>query len=206
MGCGAGDAGRHGYDGILAEDRSRPLDYRANSGLQPFPLSMPSSPLFDLTTIDRTQVVVDRAELDQYLAQRGTFSVIDHLVYADKESATMVGVKAIREDDWWAADHIPGRPMFPGALMIETAAQIASYDYSRNRIQSDDDKRFVGFGGVEKCRFRGVVAPPSNLYLCVKLERSSSRMFRYLAEGYIEKDGELQTKRVFEATVLGVLF
>ena len=167
---------------------------------------MPTSPILDLSIIDRTQVVVDRAELDKYLAQRGTFSVIDHLVHADKENAIMVGVKAIREDDWWAADHIPGRPMFPGALMIETAAQIASYDYSKNRILSEDDNRFVGFGGVEKCRFRGVVAPPSNLYLCVKLERSSSRMFRYQAEGYIERDGELQAKRVFEATVLGVLF
>ena len=75
-------------------------------------------------------VAVERSELDQYLEQRGTFSVIDHLCHCDVEGGLLVGVKTIREDDWWAADHIPGRPMFPGVLMIETAAQIASFDYS----------------------------------------------------------------------------
>ncbi len=166
---------------------------------------MPSSPLFDLATLDREHVAVDRAELDRYLQQRGTFSVIDHLVHVDKEAGICVGVKSIREDDWWASDHVPGRPMFPGALMIETAAQIASYDYSCHRVEDKHD-RFVGFGGVEACRFRGIVAPPSRLFLVVKLERAGSRMFRYRAEGYNEVDGVLGEKRVFEATVLGVIF
>jgi hypothetical protein len=30
-------------------------------------------------------------------------------------------------------------------------------------------------------------------------------MFKYSAEGYVERDGVLQPKRVFEATVMGVL-
>jgi 3-hydroxyacyl-[acyl-carrier-protein] dehydratase len=159
---------------------------------------------FDLASIDRTQIAVDRATLDEYLAQRGTFAVLDHLVHVDEEGGVAVGVKEIRADDWWAPDHIPGRPMFPGALMIETAAQIASFDYSRFRVEPGDD-RFVGFGGVESCRFRGVVEPPCNLFFVVKLLRAGSRMFKYQAEAYIERDGVLQPKRCFEAEVLGVL-
>lgn len=166
---------------------------------------MSNAPLLDLSTIDRDAVVVDRAALDEYLEQRGTFAVLDHLCHVDKEAGICVGVKSIREDDWWAPDHVPGRPMFPGALMIETAAQIASYDYSCHRIDGNDDL-FVGFGGVDKCRFRGVVQPPSRLFFVIKLERWRSRMFRYLAEGYLEKDGELGEKNVFEAVVTGVLF
>ncbi|MEL6427994.1 MAG: hypothetical protein AAFP22_10200 [Planctomycetota bacterium] len=166
---------------------------------------MAQETLFDLATIDRTAVAVDRAELDQYLEQRGTFSMLDHLCHSDPESGIAVGVKSIRADDWWAPDHVPGRPMFPGALMIEAAAQVASYDYAKNRINPDGDERFVGFGGVEKTRFRGIVEPPSTLYFVVKLVRAGSRMFRYEAEGYLEKDGSLQEKRVFESIVLGVL-
>lgn len=160
--------------------------------------------ILDLDSIDRTQIAVDRATLDEYLAQRGTFAVLDHLAHVDKEAGIAVGVKAIRSDDWWAQDHIPGRPMFPGALMIETAAQIASFDYSKHRVEGDDE-RFVGFGGVEDCRFRGVVEPPCTMFLAVKLQRAGSRMFKYSAEGYVEREGVLQPKRVFEATVMGVL-
>ncbi|MEM9382578.1 MAG: hypothetical protein AAGB93_21675 [Planctomycetota bacterium] len=159
---------------------------------------------FDLATIDREHVAVDRATLDEYLAQRGTFSVIDHLIHVDEEAGIAVGVKEIRDDDWWAKDHIPGRPTFPGALMLETAAQIASFDYSRFRVDPGD-KRFVGFGGVDDCRFRGVVEPHCHMYFVVRLERAGSRMFKYAAEGYIERDGVLQPKRVFEAKVLGVI-
>ncbi len=160
--------------------------------------------ILDLDSIDRTQVAVDRATLDKYLAQRGTFAVLDHLAYVDKEGGIAVGVKEMRADDWWAKDHIPGRPMFPGALMIETAAQIASFDFSKHRLEGPED-RFVGFGGVDDCRFRGVVEPPCTMFLAVKLERAGSRMFKYSAEGYVEREGVLQQKRVFEATVMGVL-
>ena len=47
--------------------------------------------------------------------------------------------------------------------------------------------------------------PPCTMYLSVKLQRAGSRMFKYSAEGYIERDGVLQPKRVFEANVIGVL-
>ncbi len=166
---------------------------------------MSIQPILDLESIDRTHVAVNRATLDEYLAQRGTFAVLDHLAYVDAEGGIAVGVKAIRSEDWWAEDHIPGRPMFPGALMIETAAQIASFDYSKHRVE-ESDGRFVGFGGVDDCRFRGVVEPPCTMFLAVKLERAGSRMFKYSAEGFVERDGVLQPKRVFEATVMGVLF
>ena len=136
---------------------------------------MPQKTLFDLASIDRHSVVVDRAELDRYLEQRGTFAMLDHLCYQDVEGGIAVGTKAIREDDWWAEDHVPGQPMFPGALMIEAAAQVASFDFSKHRVPQGEDERFVGFGGVEKTRFRGVVTPPSILYFCLLYTSPSPR-------------------------------
>lgn len=167
---------------------------------------MGNEPILDLESIDRTAVAVSRDELYEYLQQRGTFALLDRLCHVDAEAGTAVGVKEIREDDWWAKDHIPGRPMFPGALMIESAAQIGSFDFSKHRVNESHGEHFVGFGGVEKTRFRGVVTPPSTLFFAVKLEKSGSRMFRYAAEAYVEKDGVLEPKRVFETTVLGVIF
>ena len=39
------------------------------------------------------------------------------------------GVKIVSGDEPWAEGHFPGRPVFPGALMIETMAQIGCFLY-----------------------------------------------------------------------------
>ena len=167
---------------------------------------MATEPFVDLSSLDLDHVAVDRAELDRHLAQRGTFQTLDHVVHEAPEDGVVVGVKTIREDDWWADDHIPGRPMFPGAMMIETAAQIASYDYTAHRTTPEKlGERFVGFGGVDKARFRGLVTPGCRMVFVVKLQRAGSRMFRYSVQGFTERDGVISDDCVFEADVLGVL-
>jgi 3-hydroxyacyl-[acyl-carrier-protein] dehydratase len=168
--------------------------------------TMPLETLFDLAQLDRTRTLHGREELDKHLAQRGTFQVVDRIVWEDAEQGLVIGAKEILADDWWAAGHIPGRPMFPGALMIETAAQIASFDYSRHRIPADAvGKRFVGFGGVDNARFRGLVTPGCTMFFVVKLLRSGSRMFRYATQAFLERDGQLEPTCVFEAEVMGVI-
>ncbi|HRV82383.1 MAG TPA: beta-hydroxyacyl-ACP dehydratase, partial [Planctomycetota bacterium] len=121
---------------------------------------MASTALIDLQTIDLTQVLVGPRELDAYLQQVGRFRMLEGVLYEDLESGLVVGYRDIRADDWWAKDHVPGRPLFPGALQIEAAAQLASYDFAAHRLDEALSKdTFVGFGGVEKARFRGSVEP-----------------------------------------------
>ena len=110
----------------------------------------------------------------------------------------IVGYKDIRADDWWTADHIPGRPIFPGALMIETGAQLCSYDYLCR--MGDTGERFLGFGGLNNTRFRGVVEPGVRMYFVGKVNRMRSTMFTYFMQGIVDD------KIVFEAEVIGVAF
>jgi len=168
---------------------------------------MPTETFVDLQSLDLDRTLYGRADLDRRLAQRGTFQVVDRIVHEDVEGGVIVGVKEIRADDWWAADHIPGRPMFPGALMIETAAQIASFDYQQNRVDRSGGagERFVGFGGVESARFRGLVTPGCTMVFVVKLMRAGSRMFRYAVQAFLRRDGVLAHDCVFDAEVLGVI-
>ena len=90
---------------------------------------MPSAPLLDFETLDLTRTVATQAEILSKIKQRGRFALLDGVLHFGLEKPLIVGFKDIRGDDWWAADHIPGRPIFPGALMIEAAAQLASYDF-----------------------------------------------------------------------------
>lgn len=157
-------------------------------------------PLFDFDQIDLSTTVVGRAGLDRYLRQRNRFEMLDGVLHEDVEGGVVIGYKDIRGDDWWAPDHIPSRPMFPGALQIELAAQLAAYDYAAHRFPDEIPKdTFVGFGGVENVRFRGLVEPDCRLIMATRLLKSSRRMFRYTAQGFVDRD------IVFQGDVIGVL-
>ena len=157
-------------------------------------------PLFDIDQTDLSRAVVGRDTLNRYLRQRNRFEMLDGILHEDIEGKVVVGYKDIRGDDWWAADHIPSRPMFPGALQIEVAAQLAAYDYSAHRLPEEvPEELFVGFGGVENVRFRGLVEPESRLIMATKLLKSSRRMFRYAAQGFVDRE------MVFQGDIIGVM-
>src|SRR5260221_1029407 len=85
---------------------------------------MPSQPLIDLETLDLSRIVATRDDILAKIKQRGRFALLDGILHVDPAGEQIVGFKEIRGEDWWAADHIPGRPIFPGALMCEAAAQL----------------------------------------------------------------------------------
>ena len=158
---------------------------------------MPAEPLIDFEKTDLSRVVATREDIQKEIKQRGRFALLDGILDHGAESHVIVGFKDIRADDWWAPDHIPGRPIFPGALMIEAAAQLATYDYLRRNPPKEPI--FLGFGGLDAVRFRGIVEPGVRLVFASKGLRLRSRMFTYAVQGFVERN------LVFEAEVLGII-
>ena len=158
---------------------------------------MAAEPIVPTTLLDASTIVADKTQVLATLKQRGRFEMVDAIVHLDLEGGTVVGVKEINEDDWWTTDHIPGRPLFPGVLMIEAAAQVCTYHFLNFR--TDLEGQFVGFGGVDNVRFRAAVEPGTTMYFAGRVVRVRSRMFTYKAQGFVE--GQL----VFEADILGVV-
>ena len=154
--------------------------------------------LIDFDALDLSEPVAGRQDVERYLPQRGRFSMLDGILHEDAERKLVVGFKEIREDDWWAPDHIPGRPLFPGALMIETAAQLSAYDYMKFRCDLPEGS-FVGFGGLEGARFRAPVVPPCRFLVATFASRPRRTMFRYEAQGFVGR------QLVFEGLVIGVV-
>jgi len=126
---------------------------------------MPPPLLFDLGSIDLDKVIYDVKAIEQINPHRYEMRLLDGIVYLDSDAGNCVGFKEVREDEFWVRGHIPGRPIFPGVLMIETAAQLVSY-YAMRKMPKQG---FLGFGGVDDVKFRGSVVPGDRIVMVGKM-------------------------------------
>ncbi|MEW6073199.1 MAG: 3-hydroxyacyl-ACP dehydratase FabZ family protein [Planctomycetota bacterium] len=158
---------------------------------------MPIELLADLQSLDLSRVIVTHEEFYSRLQHRGTFAVIDGVLYHDPEKSIIVGYKDITPDQWWCADHIPGRPIFPGVLMVEASAQLGTYEFYERRPETRNV--FLGFTGINHTRFRAVVEPTCRLTFVGNLCRVRSNLFTYRSQAFVDKN------LVFEGEVTGMV-
>ncbi len=155
---------------------------------------MPPPALLDLSTLDLNRVLVTREQIYEKLPHRYEFMQLDGVVHLDQEKAIAVGYRDIRSDEWWVRGHIPGRPLFPGVLMVETAAHLASYV----SVLVLKGVTFLGFGGIDKTKFREAVSPPARLYLICRADQIKPRRTICTVQGFV--DGRM----AFETQITGL--
>jgi len=117
--------------------------------------------LFDLTGVDLNRVLHGVDEIEKTNPHRGAMRMLDAVTLMDNETHCFAAYKDVRDDEFWVPGHIPGRPIFPGVLMIEAAAQLASFMMLR-WLKIDG---FIGFAGVDGVKFRGQVVPGDRFHL-----------------------------------------
>ncbi len=157
---------------------------------------MPNEDTIDLASLRLGAVIFGADEIRRRNAQRFEMEMLDAVIHCDVEAGIIAGFKDLRRDDWWARGHIPGDPLFPGCLMVEAAAQLASFFY--REALGDRGAPFFGFGGIDDLRFRGAVRPPARFIVAARRELLRPRMSRFLVQGFV--DGRL----VFGGKILGV--
>ena len=156
---------------------------------------MPPPRLFDLDAIDTSRVESTREAIYAIMPQRHEFMLLDGVCHLDADARRIVVVKDIRSDDWWAKAHVPDRPIFPGVLLIECAAQMVAYF---NQVVQGND-RFVGFAGVDQVKFRDPVIPPCRLVILGQVTTLKTRRVVCPCQAFV---GD---KLVFEGTITGML-
>jgi 3-hydroxyacyl-[acyl-carrier-protein] dehydratase len=154
---------------------------------------MAPSFLHDISSVDLNKVIVPLEEIRKIIPQRHEMEMLSGIVYDDHEG-TVIGFKDIAVDDFWTRGHIPGRPLMPGVLMIECAAQLCAFWTMRKQPEMG----FMGFAKCDNVRFRGVVVPPARLYVIAKMVELNRR--RAVADCQGIHNGSL----VFEARITGM--
>ena len=154
---------------------------------------MPPQLLYDISGIDLNRVLYDQEAIREANPQRGEMEQLNAIVYADPALGRIVGYKDVREDEFWIPGHIPARPLLPGVLMLEAAAQLASF-YTRKFVGW---KGFIAFGGADEIRFRQAVPPGCRLYLVGQKTWERHRRINCKIQGLVNGT------QVFECQIVG---
>ena len=155
---------------------------------------MPPPVILDPRTLDFSNLVADREQIMRVNPHRHEFCLVDGVVLCDQENRIFAGYHDIRPDAFWVRGHVPERPLFPGVLMIEVAAQLSSYLKS---IMLGGDG-FFGLAGVDQVKYRGTVEPPCRFVVVGRGVEVRPRRTKCQTQGFV--DGTM----VFEAVISGM--
>ena len=153
-------------------------------------------PIFPPQSIDPSRVIVGREGIREWVPQRHEFEMLDGILHYDEAAQIAVAIKTLGEREFWVRGHIPGRPLFPGVLMIESAAQLCCYLFCRMNREKD---RFFAFGGVDSVRFRGTVKPGDRVLLMTRARKIRSNLGVFDTQAFVDQ------KLVFDGIVTGMV-
>lgn len=156
---------------------------------------MPPPLLLDIEPTDLDHVLMTREQIYDRLPHAYEFMLLDGLLYMDEQTNAAIAYHDVRDDGFWVRGHLPGRPIFPGILMIEAAAHLASLMAARF---PEFDGKFLGLGGVGNAKFRETVLPGARMYFLVVPKEIKPRRIICATQGVV--DGRL----VFEAEIRGM--
>ncbi len=160
---------------------------------------MPPPLLFDLSKIDlEASPVFDKEAVCRANPQRFEMQQLDGILWYDKEKSQILGYKDVTEKEFWIRGHIPGRPLMPGVIMVEAAAQLSSFFLK----QVYSEEGFIGFAGIEEAKFRSIVEPGQRLYLLGHITKYKRR--RDTTHVTTSVQGVVSDTMVFEALVSGM--
>jgi 3-hydroxyacyl-[acyl-carrier-protein] dehydratase len=154
-----------------------------------------SKPLADPLLWTDAPLVYDQRAIHERIPQRHEMALLQGIVMHDEEKHFAIGYHDAKDTDFWVRGHIPGRPLMPGVVMVETAAQLAAF-VSASLVDPDSGGLF-GFAGLDRARFRGQVKPGDRMLVMARAKRFRRRMALFATQAFVGDH------LVFEGDILG---
>jgi 3-hydroxyacyl-[acyl-carrier-protein] dehydratase len=106
-----------------------------------------------------------RDVIESIIPHRDPFLFVDEVLELEP-GARAVCRKVFHDGEWFFEGHFPGRPIVPGVILVEAAAQasaIAVLTVLENR------GKLLLFAGIDKVRFKRIVSPGDELTMVAEL-------------------------------------
>jgi len=138
--------------------------------------------LFDLSGIDLTACVADRAEIGRLNPHRHEMALLDEIVWIAEDKAAAVARVRCRDDAFWVRGHFPNKPLMPGVLQVEAGAQLACYLWNTQQPVP----QLAAFLRIEQVAFRRSVLPGQELLLLCREVKRGRRRFVSDIQGFVD--------------------
>lgn len=121
------------------------------------------------------------------LPHRYPFLLIDRVIdFTPGESLTAIKNVTINEPIF--TGHFPGRPIFPGVLILEAMAQATGILGFKTATERSENELYL-FAAIDDARFKKPVVPGDTMVLEVKFLKERRNMWKFYGEAKV--DGQL---------------
>jgi len=131
------------------------------------------------------------------IPQRHEMGLLHGILHHDRTALLGIGVHEARPTDFWVRGHVPGRPLMPGVVMVEVAAQLCAWLCSFEMPLQPG--QVFGFGGIDAVRFRGQVLPGDRLLVAARIVRLRTRVGHFRTQSFVGDN------LVYEGEIVGAI-
>lgn len=121
---------------------------------------------------------MDILEVLKHLPQRYPFLMIDRVLEVEP-GKRILAAKNISANEPCFLGHFPGRPIFPGVLILESMAQAAGILAFRTYDRTPEADSVYYYAGIDNARFKKPVVPGDRLEIEVVLQAAKRGIFKF---------------------------
>ena len=123
-------------------------------------------------------------ELLKILPHRYPFIMIDKVIKWDKKKS-LQAIKNVSINEPYFQGHFPGKPIFPGVLILESMAQAGSLIISD--FVDNPSKKLAYLSKVLNFKIHKNVIPGDQLYIESKLLQHKMNSFKFSVECFVDQ-------------------
>jgi 3-hydroxyacyl-[acyl-carrier-protein] dehydratase len=118
----------------------------------------------------------DLAQILRILPHRAPFLLLDRIVDLQPRKSARA-LKCVTYNEPFFPGHFPGRPIFPGVLVLEALAQLVGVlAYASDPF--DGNQKSMYFMGIDRARFRTPAIPGDRIVLEVEVLQQKSNIWK----------------------------